>query len=63
MYVGSISNVDPSGKMLEDFNLGKGCIRIRKNLDLAGTNLKMLVRKKMADGILKKMHTAKEYLS
>ncbi len=30
LYVGNISKIDPSGSLLADYNLGKGCIRISK---------------------------------
>ena len=30
LYVGNISNIDPSGELLQGLNLGKGCIRFLK---------------------------------
>jgi uncharacterized protein YdhG (YjbR/CyaY superfamily) len=44
LYVGSISKIDPNGEMLEDFNLGKGCIRVRKTVNLANTNLEAFIQ-------------------
>lgn len=43
LYVGSIEKIDPTGGMLKDFNLGKGCIRVRKTLDITETNLKEFI--------------------
>lgn len=37
LYVGDVLIVDPSGDMLTDFNLGKGCIRVRKTIDIEKT--------------------------
>lgn len=45
LYVGDISKVDPSGEMLKDFNLGKGCIRVRKTLDIEETRLEEFITK------------------
>lgn len=45
LYVGDISKVDPSGEMLKDFNLGKGCIRVRKTLDIEETRLEEFIIK------------------
>jgi len=44
LYVGSISKVDPSGDMLKYFNLGKGCIRVRKTLNLDETHLETFIQ-------------------
>jgi len=44
LYVGSISKIDPSGDMLKDFNLGKGCIRVRKTLNLDETQLETFIQ-------------------
>lgn len=44
-YVGSISKVDPKGEMLTEFNLGKGCIRIRKTVHLSETQLEQFIQK------------------
>lgn len=44
LYVGTISKIDPEGKMLADFNLGKGCIRVRKTIDLKETHLEAFIQ-------------------
>lgn len=44
LYVGSISKIDPTGEKLKVFNLGKGCIRVRKTLQLAETNLEAFIQ-------------------
>ncbi len=38
-YVGYIDKVGDSHQLLEGFDLGKGCIRIRKTLDISNTGL------------------------
>lgn len=38
-YVGNIEKIDPTGEMLKEYNLGKGCIRVRKTLDIEETRL------------------------
>ena len=45
LYVGDILKVDPSGDMLIDFNLGKGCIRVRKTIDIEETGLEEFIKK------------------
>ena len=45
LYVGDTQKIDPSGQLLEGFDLGKGCIRIKKSLDLEGTQLKEFINK------------------
>ncbi len=45
LYVGETQKIDPSGQLLEGFDLGKGCIRIKKSLDLEGTELKEFINK------------------
>ncbi|WP_421874832.1 DUF1801 domain-containing protein [Marinoscillum sp.] len=39
LYVGDTKKIDPSGALLKDFDLGKGCIRIKKSIDLEATSL------------------------
>lgn len=34
LYVGSIQKIDGAQDMLRDFDLGKGCIRIKKRVDV-----------------------------
>ena len=38
-YVGNIKKIDPTSEMLKEYNLGKGCIRVRKTLDIEETRL------------------------
>lgn len=45
LYVGDILKVDPSGDMLIDFNFGKGCIRVRKTIDIEETQLEAFIVK------------------
>lgn len=45
LYVGDVLIVDPSGDMLTDFNLGKGCIRVRKTIDIEKTQLEAFIIK------------------
>jgi|SRR5690625_2582818 len=45
LYVGSIDKIDPSGELLDAFNVGKGCIRVRKTNDLENTQLKEFIHK------------------
>lgn len=39
LYVGDIEKVENSDSLLQDFKLGKGCIRIKKNNILSETKL------------------------
>ena len=39
LYVGNTQKIDPSGELLEAFDLGKGCIRIKKSVNLEDTRL------------------------
>lgn len=43
LYVGSIEKIDPKREMLSDFNLGKGCIRVRKSNLIEETKLKEFI--------------------
>lgn len=45
LYVGSIDKIDSSGDLLKDFNLGKGCIRVRKTNDLEKSDLREFIHK------------------
>lgn len=45
LYVGDIEKIDPLGEMLGVFNLGKGCIRVRKTIDLEETQLEAFIQK------------------
>lgn len=39
LYVGDIDKVEDGRKLLKEFNLGKGCIRIKKTTDLKDSDL------------------------
>lgn len=43
LYVGSIKKIDGADKLLEGFNQGKGCVRIRKTNDIQQTGLKQFI--------------------
>lgn len=45
LYVGSIEKIDPSRELLSDFNLGKGCIRVKKVNNLETSNLKEFINR------------------
>ena len=48
LYIGDTKKVDPSGELLKGFNLGKGCIRIKKTIDLESTGLNEFIQKAVA---------------
>jgi len=39
LYVGNIDKVENARTLLQDFNMGKGCIRIRKRINLSETKI------------------------
>ena len=43
LYVGDVDKVENSRQMLKEFNIGKGCIRIKKSIDLQGSNLEKFI--------------------
>lgn len=45
LYVGSIDKIEDADKLLEGFDHGKGCIRVRKTMDLEKTGLQSFIRK------------------
>lgn len=45
LYVGDASKVDPSGDLLEGINHGKGCLRFKKNADIANTRIEEFIMK------------------
>jgi uncharacterized protein YdhG (YjbR/CyaY superfamily) len=44
LYVGNISKVERGAEPLQPFSLGKGCIRIKKSLDLNSTQLDIFIQ-------------------
>jgi uncharacterized protein YdhG (YjbR/CyaY superfamily) len=45
LYVGNIEKVDPEGELLNEFNVGKGCIRISKTKPVSGSSLPLFIDK------------------
>lgn len=48
LYVGSIDKVDYARELLKDFSMGKGCIRVKKSVDLSKTNLREFLKRTVA---------------
>ncbi len=44
LYVGDLDKIPSSAALLEGFNTGKGCIRIRKSIDLESTRLEEFIQ-------------------
>lgn len=47
-YVGSIERIENAAELLADYNYGKGCIRIRKTINIADTGLEEFIEKTVA---------------
>jgi uncharacterized protein YdhG (YjbR/CyaY superfamily) len=45
LYVGNIDKVENAQELLKDFDKGKGCIRIKKTVDLSRTGLEAFIQK------------------
>ncbi len=45
LYVGTIKKVEKGQELLKDFDLGKGCIRVKKNVEISETQLDTFVKK------------------
>lgn len=45
LYVGNIDKVENAQELLKDFDKGKGCIRIKKAVDLSRTGLEAFIQK------------------
>ena len=43
LYAGSIDKIENGRELLADFDLGKGCIRIKKNADIDKGNLERFI--------------------
>jgi uncharacterized protein YdhG (YjbR/CyaY superfamily) len=48
LYVGNISIIEGADELLKDFDKGKGCIRIKKNVSIQDSGLEEFVRKTLA---------------
>jgi uncharacterized protein YdhG (YjbR/CyaY superfamily) len=44
LYVGDIDEIENANELLEPFNMGKGCIRIRKSVDIHSTGLEEFIQ-------------------
>jgi uncharacterized protein YdhG (YjbR/CyaY superfamily) len=45
LYVGTINKVDNAQELLKSFDIGKGCIRIKKKIEIHKTGLEEFIRK------------------
>jgi len=45
LYVGTINKVEDAHELLKEFDTGKGCIRIKKNVSIPDTNLHVFVNR------------------
>ena len=43
LYVGNVDKIENARKLLKEFNIGKGCIRIKKNIDLQESNIEKFI--------------------
>lgn len=48
LYVGTINKVENAQALLRDFSIGKGCIRIKKNVDIDQTGLEAFIKRTIA---------------
>ncbi len=44
LYIGNIDKIPNGRELLNDLDLGKGCIRIKKNIDLKKTGLQEFIK-------------------
>ena len=45
LYIGNIEKIENSDELLKEFSLGKGCIRIKKSVDIPKTRLEDFIKK------------------
>jgi uncharacterized protein YdhG (YjbR/CyaY superfamily) len=45
LYVGTVDKIEHVREWLQEFNIGKGCIRIKKSIDLRDSNLDKFIAK------------------
>lgn len=45
LYVGTINKVENASDLLEKFSTGKGCIRIKKSVNISETGLEAFIKK------------------
>lgn len=48
LYVGNIDKVENAQELLKGFDRGKGCIRIKKSMNLADTGLEAFIKQTVA---------------
>ena len=48
LYVGNIEKIENSEELLQGFNLGKGCVRVRKTIDLEDTGIETFIKNTVA---------------
>ncbi|MEM6262878.1 MAG: DUF1801 domain-containing protein [Bacteroidota bacterium] len=48
LYVGDSSAVDPSGELLKGLDLGKGCIRFKKTVQVTDTRIEEFIHQAIA---------------
>lgn len=44
LYVGNIDKVENARELLKEFNMGKGCVRMKKSIDLAETKIDVFIK-------------------
>ena len=44
LYVGNIDKVDNARELLKDFDKGKGCVRIKKKVDISESGLEAFIK-------------------
>ncbi len=44
-YVGDASKVDPSGELLKGIDVGKGCIRFKKSINISDTRINEFIQR------------------
>ncbi len=48
LYVGNAQRIDPGGDLLDGLNIGKGCIRFSKSVDVSATRIDEFVGRAIA---------------
>lgn len=47
LYVGNTKKIDPDGMLLRGLDIGKGCIRFKKAVDVSSTDIEKFIEKTM----------------
>ena len=45
LYVGTIDKIENARELLKEFNMGKGCIRIKESINLSETKIEVFIQK------------------